>query len=31
VLKSVLVVDDNALIRQVLCRVFRSEANFDVR
>ena len=30
VLKSVLVVDDNALIRQVLCRVFRSEAGFDV-
>jgi len=29
VLKSVLVVDDNALIRQVLCRVFRSEAGFD--
>jgi DNA-binding NarL/FixJ family response regulator len=30
VLKSVLVVDDNALIRQALCRVFRSEAGFDV-
>ena len=30
VLKSVLVVDDNALIRQVLCRVFTSEAGFDV-
>lgn len=28
--KSVLVVDDNALIRQVLCRVFTSEAGFDV-
>jgi chemotaxis response regulator CheB len=30
VLKSVLVVDDNAFIRQVLCRVFTSEAGFDV-
>ena len=29
-LKSVLVVDDNAFIRQVLCRVFTSEAGFDV-
>ena len=28
--KSVLVVDDNAFIRQVLCRVFTSEAGFDV-
>jgi len=28
--KAVLVVDDNALIRQVLCRVFTSEAGFDV-
>jgi DNA-binding NarL/FixJ family response regulator len=28
--KSVLVVDDNAFIRQVLCRVFKSEAGFDV-
>ena len=28
--KSVLVVDDNALIRQVLCRVFTSEAGFEV-
>jgi DNA-binding NarL/FixJ family response regulator len=28
--KSVSVVDDNALIRQVLCRVFTSEAGFDV-
>jgi DNA-binding NarL/FixJ family response regulator len=28
--KSVLVVDDNALIRQELCRVFASEAGFYV-
>jgi DNA-binding NarL/FixJ family response regulator len=28
--KSVLVVDDNALIRQVLCRLFTSEAGFEV-
>ena len=28
--KSVLVVDDNAFIRQVLCRVFTSEAGFDI-
>ena len=28
--KSVLVVDDNAFIRQVLCRVLASEAGFDV-
>ena len=28
--KSVLVVDDNAFIRQVLCRVFTSEGGFDV-
>jgi chemotaxis response regulator CheB len=28
--KSVLVVDDNALIRQVLCRAFTSEADFEV-
>jgi DNA-binding NarL/FixJ family response regulator len=28
--KSLLVVDDNALIRQVLCRVLASEAGFDV-
>ena len=28
--KSVLVVDDNAFIRQVLCRVLTSEADFDV-
>src|SRR6266496_330571 len=28
--KSVLIVDDNAFIRQVLCRVFTSEAGFDI-
>ena len=28
--KSVLVVDDNAFIRQVLCRVLALEAGFDV-
>ena len=28
--KSVLVVDDNASIRQALCRVFTSEAEFDL-
>lgn len=28
--KSVLVVDDNAFIRQVLCRVLASEAGFDI-
>jgi len=28
--KSVLVVDDNALIRQVLCRVLASEPGFDI-
>ena len=28
--KSVLVVDDNASIRQALCRVFTSEADFDL-
>jgi len=28
--KSVLVVDDNAFIRQVLCRIFMSEVGFDV-
>ena len=28
--KSVLVVDDNAAIRQALCRAFTSEADFDV-
>lgn len=28
--KSVLVVDDNAAIRQALCRVFTSEAEFDL-
>ena len=28
--KAVLVVDDNAFIRQVLCRVLASEAGFDV-
>ncbi len=28
--KCVLVVDDNAFIRQVLCRVFTSAAGFDV-
>src|SRR6202158_1873737 len=28
--KSVLVVDDNAFIRHVLCRVFTSEADFDI-
>ena len=28
--KSVLIVDDNAFIRQVLCRVFTSETGFDV-
>ena len=28
--KSVLVVDDNAVIRQALCRVFTSEGGFDV-
>jgi chemotaxis response regulator CheB len=28
--KSVLVVDDNAFIRQVLCRVLASDAGFDI-
>ena len=28
--KSVLVVDDNAFIRQVLCKLFQQEADFDV-
>ena len=28
--KSVLVVDDNAVIRQALCRTFTSEADFEV-
>jgi DNA-binding NarL/FixJ family response regulator len=28
--KTVLIVDDNAVVRQVLCRVFTSEAEFDV-
>jgi DNA-binding NarL/FixJ family response regulator len=28
--KMVLVVDDNAVIRQALCRLFTSEADFDV-
>src|SRR5437870_10190381 len=28
--KSVLLVDDNAAIRQVLCQLFASEADFDV-
>jgi DNA-binding NarL/FixJ family response regulator len=28
--KTVLVVDDNAVVRQALCRAFASEADFDV-
>jgi chemotaxis response regulator CheB len=28
--KTVLVVDDNAYIRQALCKVFTSEADFDI-
>jgi DNA-binding NarL/FixJ family response regulator len=28
--KSVLIVDDNAIIRQALCRLFRSEPDFEV-
>lgn len=28
--KSVLIVDDNAIIRQALCRLFRSEHDFEV-
>jgi DNA-binding NarL/FixJ family response regulator len=28
--KSVLVVDDNAVIRQALCRAFTSKADFDI-
>jgi two-component system chemotaxis response regulator CheY len=28
--KTILIVDDNAYIRQVLCQVFKSEADFEV-
>jgi chemotaxis response regulator CheB len=28
--KMVLVVEDNAVVREVLCRLFRSEADFNV-
>ena len=28
--KTVLIVDDNALIRQALCEIFESEADFEV-
>ena len=28
--KTILIVDDNAYIRQALCQVFKSEADFEV-
>ena len=30
VTKTVLIVDDNAFIRQALCELFKREADFDV-